>query len=54
MVAPLKEADQVTLPYNRAELPGGYVISSGEDMAHFLIAQMNGGRYRDNRPVPGA
>jgi CubicO group peptidase (beta-lactamase class C family) len=37
----------VTLPYNRAELPSGYVISSAEDMAHFLIAQMNGGRYRD-------
>jgi Beta-lactamase len=37
----------VTLVYNRAELPGGYVISSAEDMAHFLIAQMNGGRYRD-------
>jgi CubicO group peptidase (beta-lactamase class C family) len=37
----------VTLPYNRAELPAGYIISSAEDMAHFLIAQMNGGRYRD-------
>jgi CubicO group peptidase (beta-lactamase class C family) len=29
----------VTLPYNRAELPAGYVISSAEDMARFLIAQ---------------
>ena len=38
----------VTLPYHRAELPAGYVISSAEDMAHFLIAQMNGGRYRDS------
>jgi CubicO group peptidase (beta-lactamase class C family) len=37
----------VTLPYNRASLPSGFVISSAEDMAHFLIAQMNGGRYRD-------
>jgi CubicO group peptidase (beta-lactamase class C family) len=36
-----------TLPYNRAELPAGYVISSAEDMAHFVIAQMNGGRYGD-------
>lgn len=36
-----------TLPYNRAEIPSGFVISSAEDMAHFLIAQMNGGRYRD-------
>jgi CubicO group peptidase (beta-lactamase class C family) len=36
----------VTLPYNRAELPAGYIISSAEDMAHYLIAQMNGGRYQ--------
>jgi CubicO group peptidase (beta-lactamase class C family) len=40
----------VTLPYNRTELPGGYLISSAEDMGHFLIAQLNGGRY-DNRSV---
>ena len=37
----------VVLPYSRAELPAGYIISSAEDMAHFLIAQMNGGRYRN-------
>lgn len=37
----------VTLPYNRANLPAGFIISSAEDMAHFLIAQMNGGRYGD-------
>jgi CubicO group peptidase (beta-lactamase class C family) len=37
----------VILPYNRASLPSGYIISSAEDMAHFLIAQMNGGRYGD-------
>ena len=37
----------VTLPYNRANLPAGFIISSAEDMAHFLIAQVNGGRYRD-------
>jgi CubicO group peptidase (beta-lactamase class C family) len=35
----------VTLPYNRSNLPAGYVIASAEDMGHFLIAQMNGGRY---------
>jgi CubicO group peptidase (beta-lactamase class C family) len=35
----------VTLTYNRANLPAGFLISSAEDMAHFLIAQMNGGRY---------
>ena len=34
-----------TFPYNRSELPAGYLISSAEDMAHFLIAEMNGGRY---------
>jgi CubicO group peptidase (beta-lactamase class C family) len=37
----------VTLPYHRAELPAGFIISGAEDMAHFVIAQMNGGRYRD-------
>ena len=36
----------VTLPYPRSDLPAGYIISSAEDMAHFLIAQMNGGRYQ--------
>ncbi len=34
-------------PYSRAELPAGYILSSAEDMAHFMIAQMNGGRYED-------
>jgi CubicO group peptidase (beta-lactamase class C family) len=37
----------VRFPYNRANLPAGFAIASAEDMAHFLIAQMNGGRYRD-------
>jgi hypothetical protein len=37
-----------TLPYNRSELPAGYIISSAEDIAHFVIAQMNGGRYGDS------
>jgi CubicO group peptidase (beta-lactamase class C family) len=36
-----------TLPYNRANLPAGFAICSAEDMGHFLIAQMNGGRYGD-------
>ena len=35
----------VTFPLNRSELPAGYLISSAEDMGHFLIAEMNGGRY---------
>jgi CubicO group peptidase (beta-lactamase class C family) len=36
----------VTYPFNRAELPAGYIFSSAEDMAHFLVAQLNGGRFR--------
>ena len=35
----------ITLPYNRSNLPGGYVIASAEDMGHFLISQMNAGQY---------
>jgi len=37
----------VDLPYNRGLLPAGYLISSAEDMAHYLIAQLNDGRYAD-------
>jgi len=37
----------VSIPFNRANLPAGFAISSAEDMAHFLVAQMNGGRYQD-------
>lgn len=36
-----------TFPYMRAELPAGYLISSAEDMAHYVIAEMNGGRYEN-------
>ncbi len=36
----------ITLPDNRAELPAGHLVSSAEDMSHFLVAQMNGGRFR--------
>jgi CubicO group peptidase (beta-lactamase class C family) len=35
------------LPDNRSLRPAGYLISSGEDMAHYLIAQLNDGRYAD-------
>ena len=31
--------------YNPSQLPSGYLISSAEDMAHFLIAQLNEGRF---------
>ena len=33
------------LPYNRGLVPAGYLISSAEDMTHYLIAQLNGGQY---------
>jgi CubicO group peptidase (beta-lactamase class C family) len=35
------------LPFVRGELPAGFHISTAEDMAHYLIAQLNGGRYQD-------
>ena len=34
-------------PFNRGGLPNGYIFSSAEDLAHYLIAQLNGGRYGD-------
>ena len=33
------------LPYNRGLVPAGYLISDAEDMSHYLIAQLNHGRY---------
>jgi len=35
------------LPLPRGSLPAGYLISSTEDMSHYLIAQLNDGRYGD-------
>lgn len=32
-------------PYPRRKIPAGFLISSAEDLGHFLIAQLNGGRY---------
>jgi CubicO group peptidase (beta-lactamase class C family) len=40
----------VDLPYNRSLLPAGYLISSAEDMTHYLIAQLNDGNYK-NAPL---
>ncbi|MBK7319503.1 serine hydrolase domain-containing protein [Candidatus Villigracilis affinis] len=34
-------------PYNPSQLPSGYMISSAEDMSHFLISQLNDGQYAD-------
>jgi len=33
------------IPFNRGNLPNGYLICSSEDLAHYLIAQLNDGRY---------
>jgi CubicO group peptidase (beta-lactamase class C family) len=35
------------LPIPHGSLPSGQLISCAEDMAHYLIAHLNGGRYRD-------
>ncbi|MBZ0297496.1 MAG: beta-lactamase family protein [Anaerolineae bacterium] len=35
------------LPDDRATRPSSFLISSAEDMAHFLIAELNSGRYGD-------
>jgi CubicO group peptidase (beta-lactamase class C family) len=32
-------------PYNPSQLPSGYIISTAEDMGHFLISQLNDGHY---------
>jgi CubicO group peptidase (beta-lactamase class C family) len=42
-----READ---LPYNRGLVPAGYLISSAADMTHYVISQLNFGRY-DGTPV---
>jgi hypothetical protein len=31
--------------YDPPQVPSGFLISSAEDMAHFLVAQLNGGRF---------
>ena len=36
------------LPYNRGLIPAGYLISSAADMTHYLLAQLNGGRYHEH------
>ena len=44
-------SDEPVFPPN---LPSGYVMSSAEDLAHFLIAQMSGGRYGQARLLSAA
>jgi CubicO group peptidase (beta-lactamase class C family) len=33
------------VPFNRGNIAGGYLVCSAEDLAHYLIAQLNEGRY---------
>ena len=35
------------MPVPLGSLPSGQLISCAEDMAHYLIAHLNGGRYGD-------
>ena len=42
------------LPFNRGNLPAGGLISSVEDMSHYLSAQLNQGRYGTNAVVSPA
>ncbi len=36
-------------PYPRRTTPSGFLISSAEDMTHYLIAQLNGGTYGNHQ-----
>ena len=38
-------------PYSRAAMPSSYLISSAEDITHFLSMQLNGGRYQGRSVV---
>jgi CubicO group peptidase (beta-lactamase class C family) len=40
--------------YNPSGVPSGYLISTAEDMTHFLIAQQNGGVYQGHRLLSAA
>lgn len=42
------------LPVPRGSLPAGELISSAEDMGHYLIAQLNGGCYGSAQILSGA
>jgi CubicO group peptidase (beta-lactamase class C family) len=42
------------MPLPHGSVPGGGLISSAEDLARFMIALLNGGRYRDVQILSGA
>jgi CubicO group peptidase (beta-lactamase class C family) len=46
----------VKIPYGRLEnlAPAGSISSSINDLSHWLLAQLNGGRYKDKQVIPVA
>jgi CubicO group peptidase (beta-lactamase class C family) len=42
------------LPFDRGGLPAGGLASSAEDMTHYLIAYLNGGRYGTSQLISSA
>src|SRR6266487_4141290 len=40
--------------YEAAAVPAGYLVSSAEDMTHYLVAQMNGGRFGSSTVLSSA
>jgi CubicO group peptidase (beta-lactamase class C family) len=42
------------MPIPHGSLPGGLLISTSEDIAHYLIAHLNGGRYGNAQILSGA
>jgi len=43
-----------TAPYPRQSAPAGFLISSAEDMSQYLIAQLNGGAFKDSHVLSPA
>jgi len=41
-------------PLPRGSIPSGFIISTAEDMSHYLSAQLNGGRWRDRSVLSAA
>jgi CubicO group peptidase (beta-lactamase class C family) len=39
--------------FNRGDLPAGFLIASAEDLGHYLIAHLNGGRYGESVLLSG-
>lgn len=42
------------VPYPTSFIPVGFIISSVEDMSHYLVAQLNGGKYQDHSVLSAA